>query len=105
MAPEVIEHAFEPFFTTKELGKGTGLGLSMVYGFVKQSGGHITIYSEPGHGTAVHSYLPRSQDGAAEPIAKDDAVESATGQERILVVEDDPDVRKIPVRILRDQGY
>ena len=105
MAPEVIERAFEPFFTTKDIGKGTGLGLSMVYGFVKQSVGHVTIYSEPGHGTTVHVYLPRSPDGAAEAIAKGDVVEIERGSARILVVEDDPDVRKIPARILRNQGY
>ncbi|MCH6588012.1 MAG: response regulator, partial [Proteobacteria bacterium] len=104
-APEVIERAFEPFFTTKDIGKGTGLGLSMVYGFVKQSVGHVTIYSEPGHGTTVHVYLPRSRDGAAEAVAKGDAVEIERGLQRILVVEDDPDVRKIPARILRNQGY
>jgi PAS domain S-box-containing protein len=105
MVPGVLEKVFEPFFTTKEVGKGSGLGLSMVYGFVKQSLGHITIYSEVDHGTSVKLYMPRSHDGSAETIAKDDAVETARGSKRILVVEDDSDVRKIPAAILRDRGY
>ena len=105
MPPEVLEKAFEPFFTTKEVGKGSGLGLSMVYGFVKQSKGHITIYSEVDHGTSVKLYMPRSQDGTVETIAKDGAVEIGRGSERILVVEDDSNVRKVPAAILRDWGY
>ncbi len=105
MPSDVLEKAFEPFFTTKEVGKGSGLGLSMVFGFVKQSNGHITIYSEVGHGTTFKLYMPRSQ---LEPVAKGikaDVLRPAQGTERILVVEDDPDVRKIPVAILRGQGY
>ena len=105
MTPEVLEKVFEPFFTTKEVGQGSGLGLSMVYGFVKQSKGHITIYSEVDHGTTVKLYMPRSQEGGAKTVAEDDAVEPARGSERILVVEDDPRVRKGPVKILRDHGY
>jgi CheY-like chemotaxis protein len=105
MSDHVLERAFEPFFTTKEVGKGTGLGLSMVYGFVKQSHGHVTIYSEAGHGTTVKLYLPRSREAVAEAGAGDDTPESAPGYERILVVEDDPDVRALPVAILRKQGY
>ena len=106
MPPEVIEHAFEPFFTTKEVGKGTGLGLSMVYGFVKQSGGHVIIYSEEGHGTTVKLYLPRAEPGdaaAVEEAAPGPAVEA--GGETILVVEDDAAVREIAVSLLRDHGY
>jgi|GEM_PF-1199276 len=103
--PDVLAKVFEPFFTTKEVGKGTGLGLSMVFGFVKQSNGHITISSEVGHGTSVKLYMPRSQDGATGTDVKDDVLEHAQGSERILVVEDDSDVRKIPTAILRDQGY
>jgi len=94
MPPEAVERAFEPFFTTKEVGKGSGLGLSMVYGFVKQSGGHAKIYSEPGHGTAAKLYLPRAASDRApftpEPVAE----ESQPGNEHVLVVEDDPLVRE-----------
>ena len=94
MGPDIVARAFEPFFTTKDVGKGTGLGLSMVYGFVKQSGGHARIYSEPGVGTVVRLYLPRSdvpaQVAGARPRAASDL---PTGGETILLVEDDPMVR------------
>ena len=106
MAPEVLDQVFEPFFTTKEIGRGSGLGLSMVYGFVKQSGGHIEIDSRIGQGTTVRLYLPR-----ADPSAHRAAVESADksrpfdGDEAILVVEDDPDVRAFDVVILERLGY
>ncbi len=106
MAPEVRERAFEPFFTTKEKGRGTGLGLSMVYGFVKQSGGHITIYSELGHGTTFNIYLPRSGKGALpeRPLtANDDAGPLRRGV--VLVVEDDPGVRELTVSRLKAIGY
>ncbi|CAM3305019.1 response regulator [Corallococcus sp. ZKHCc1 1396] len=104
MAPEVMERAFEPFFTTKPEGRGTGLGLSMVYGFVKQSGGHVKIYSEVGHGTSLKIYLPRTFQAAVQPT------ETATGQveggtETILVVEDDPAVRGTVVEVLGELGY
>ena len=106
MMPEVLEHVFEPFFTTKEVGKGSGLGLSMVFGFVKQSGGHISIYSEVGHGTTVKVYLPRA--GRESEIATDvkqETRELERGSERVLVVEDDPMVREFPVEVLRGMGY
>ena len=105
ITPEVLGKVFEPFFTTKEAGKGSGLGLSMVYGFVKQSMGHITIYSEVGHGTTVKLYLPRSEEVIAKEGPKDDTWEIARGSERILVVEDDEHLRSVPVRLLRKQGY
>ncbi len=105
MTPEVLKKVFEPFFTTKEAGKGSGLGLSMIHGFVKQSMGHITIYSEVDHGTTVKLYMPRSQEGATKIDTEDEALDFARGSERILVVEDDPGVRKVPVAILRNQGY
>ncbi len=105
MPPKVLEKVFEPFFTTKGVGEGSGLGLSMVYGFAKQSKGHITIYSEEGHGTTVKLYMPRSHEAATQEDSKDDIREFEPGTERILVVEDDKNVRDIPVSILRNQGY
>jgi CheY-like chemotaxis protein len=104
MPPEVLERAFEPFFTTKEVGRGTGLGLSMVYGFVKQSNGHINIYSEPGHGTTVRIYLPRVLQ--AEDVTVDvDSGAIVGGSELVLVVEDDSEVRETVVELLSDLGY
>ena len=105
MSAAVRERAFEPFFTTKGLGEGSGLGLSMVYGFVKQSGGHTTIYSEEGQGTTVKIFLPRAE-GAARPeeARRDDDAPRGRG-ERILVIEDDPDVRALAVVILEGLGY
>jgi CheY-like chemotaxis protein len=107
MAPEVIEHAFEPFFTTKGVGQGSGLGLSMVYGFVKQSGGHVKIYSEIGHGTSVKLYLPRAEVAApaVEKAATRAPEQGAVGRETILVVEDDVAVRTVAVSILEGLGY
>jgi len=107
MAPEVIEKAFEPFFTTKPLGQGTGLGLSMVYGFIKQSGGHVAIYSEPGQGSTVKVYLPRFVRPDMKPAAGDDAGRSRPrgSGETILVVEDDEDVRRASVEALHEMGY
>ena len=105
MPPEVLEKVFEPFFTTKEVGEGSGLGLSMVYGFAKQSGGHITIYSEVDQGTTVSLYLPRSEDPIVQDDIKDETAEFEQRSERILVVEDDEDVRNVAVYLLRDQGY
>jgi PAS domain S-box-containing protein len=105
MPPEIREHAFEPFFTTKAVGAGSGLGLSMVYGFVKQSGGHVTIYSEKGEGTTIKLYLPRSTETEAvemKPVT--DEVPVARG-ETVLVVEDDPEVRMLAVALLGSLGY
>ena len=105
IAPENLDKVFDPFFTTKEVGKGTGLGLSMVFGFVKQSGGHIKIYSEIGHGTSVKIYLPRSigtQDSATETGA---APTVEGGNEVILVVEDDLLVRKYVLTQIASLGY
>ena len=103
MSPEVLERAFEPFFTTKEVGKGTGLGLSMVYGFVKQSGGHIKITSEEGHGTTIRLYLPPAQ-GEVDPIPGD-SEGAEGGSETILVVEDDALVRGFVISQLQALGY
>jgi CheY-like chemotaxis protein len=103
MPQAVQEKAFEPFFTTKEIGKGSGLGLSMVYGFVKQSGGHIKIYSEVGHGTSIKLYLPPAQGQAISAHAL--ALSDSGGSETILVVEDDSLVRVFVVSQLQSLGY
>jgi signal transduction histidine kinase len=105
MTPEVLGRVFEPFFTTKEVGRGTGLGLSMVHGFVKQSGGHVTIYSEIGRGTVVRLYLPHAT--IAGPHKETGALPAAEGGggERILVVEDNPILRGVVVRLLTSLGY
>jgi PAS domain S-box-containing protein len=106
MDAETAAKAFEPFFTTKEVGKGTGLGLSMVYGFVKQSGGHLKIYSEPGHGTTIKIYLPRLQGHlSVEEANSVPIVPRGTNEETILVCEDDDDVRAYTVEMLRELGY
>jgi PAS domain S-box-containing protein len=106
MTPEVAAQALEPFFTTKPAGRGTGLGLSQVYGFVKQSGGHVSIYSESGHGTIVKLYLPRSTP-VEEPLAPTSPRSGAipVGSESILMVEDNPDVRRVVRRQLSELGY
>jgi PAS domain S-box-containing protein len=104
MPPEVRERVFEPFFTTKPEGQGTGLGLSMVYGFVKQSGGHVKIYSEEGHGTTIRIYLPRVRQ--EEDLETNiDAGPAKGGTETILAVEDDEEVRTTVVEMLSDLGY
>jgi signal transduction histidine kinase/DNA-binding response OmpR family regulator len=104
MTPEVMERAFEPFFTTKPEGRGTGLGLSMVYGFVKQSGGHLKLYSEVGHGTTIKLYLPRAMEAeSAETKAELGPIEGGT--ETILVVEDDSEVRTTVVEMVSELGY
>ncbi|KAB1072476.1 CHASE3 domain-containing protein [Methylobacterium planeticum] len=106
MTPEVAARVFEPFFTTKPDGKGTGLGLAMVFGFVKQSGGHVKIYSEPGEGTTVKIYLPRAIGTAAVGGRHAGApVELPRGSATVLVVEDEAAVREIACAILGDLGY
>ncbi|MFG6462559.1 PAS domain-containing protein [Roseateles sp. DXS20W] len=107
MPPEVVAKAFDPFFTTKEVGRGTGLGLSQVYGFVKQSGGHVRIYSELGQGTTVKLYMPRllgayddRAGGAAEAV-----IPQGDGRELVLVVEDEAVVRQMSVEALQELGY
>jgi PAS domain S-box-containing protein len=100
---QLIDKVFEPFFTTKEVGKGTGLGLSMVYGFVKQSGGHIKVYSEEGQGTTIKLYLPRGT-GEAETEAPPPEVAEG-GDETVLVVEDDEQVRTFAITQLTSLGY
>ncbi|MDB5687766.1 MAG: histidine kinase, partial [Rhizorhabdus sp.] len=107
MSPEVAERAFDPFFTTKEVGKGTGLGLSQVFGFVKQSGGHVAIYSEPGEGTTVKLYLPRFTGPITEARATEatSAIPEGRADEIILVVEDEARVRHFSVDALRELGY
>jgi CheY-like chemotaxis protein len=106
MDEKTVAQAFEPFFTTKPVGKGTGLGLSQIYGFVKQSGGHVKIYSELGHGTTVKIYLPRLVGADVGPDASDDSpLPEGVSEETILVVEDDDDVRTYSVETLRELGY
>jgi PAS domain S-box-containing protein len=105
MPPEVVARAFEPFFTTKPPGRGTGLGLASIYGFVKQSGGNATIYSEPGRGTTVNLYLPRV--AAVEGLSRADVASEApavTG-ETVLVVEDNPQLRRLPLHRIKLLGY
>ncbi len=105
ITPEVKERIFEPFFTTKEVGKGTGLGLSTVYGIVKQCGGNIWVYSEAGQGTTFKLYFPRLQKPGMERGERSRQEDSPHGTETILVVEDEDEVRKLTVDILRNQGY
>ncbi|HTZ38420.1 MAG TPA: ATP-binding protein, partial [Stellaceae bacterium] len=105
MSPEIVEKAFEPFFTTKEV-QGTGLGLSQVYGFLKQSGGHVKIYSALGKGTTVKLYLPRHYgNGAAEPAQQETRAPRARRGETVLIVEDDPDVREHTTNVTKELGY
>jgi CheY-like chemotaxis protein len=107
MDRSTIEKAFEPFFTTKGVGKGTGLGLSQVYGFVRQSAGHVRIYSEIGEGTTIKIYLPRhhGQEEQEEESDRSGGAHHAIGAETVLVVEDDDALRMYDVEILNDLGY
>ncbi|MDH3240656.1 MAG: PAS-domain containing protein [Alphaproteobacteria bacterium] len=106
MSQEILDHAFEPFFTTKEVGEGSGLGLSMVYGFAKQSGGHVTIDSKEGWGTTVNLYLPRGKSLDRVEAAPRERAEPAAGPNaRILVIEDDPQVQETVRTVLRSLGH
>jgi CheY-like chemotaxis protein len=103
--PDIKEKVFEPFFTTKDKGKGTGLGLSTVYGIVKQSGGNIWVYSEPGHGTTFKIYLPRVEEELDSALKREETDFLPRGNETVLLVEDDPSVRDLAHRLLIGQGY
>jgi signal transduction histidine kinase/DNA-binding response OmpR family regulator len=105
MSEDVLQHAFEPFYTTKPTGKGTGLGLSQVYGFVKQSGGHVRLYSRPGEGTSVRIYLPRFLGPDSFDTEAISMVADARQMETVLVVEDEPGVREHSAELLRELGY
>ena len=107
MTPDVVAKAFDPFFTTKPIGQGTGLGLSMIYGFARQSGGQVRIYSEPGQGALICLYLPRLV-GEAETIeANTDLADAprARDGETVLVVDDEPTVRMLVTEVLQELGY
>jgi two-component system, cell cycle sensor histidine kinase and response regulator CckA len=105
MDAETRARIFEPFFTTKSHGKGTGLGLPMVYGFLKQSGGHVEVETEPGVGTTIELFLPRSEGATAIPRSTREPTRPATGTETILLVEDERAVRTFAARVLRSKGY
>jgi CheY-like chemotaxis protein len=105
MTPEVRDRVFEPFFTTKDVGKGTGLGLSMVYGFVRQSGGHIAINSAPGAGTTVALYLPKASQAPKTEPERIQSQSVPTGTEQILVVEDNEDLLEVTSATLTTFGY
>src|SRR3989442_11980957 len=104
MDEATIARIFEPFFTTKELGKGTGLGLAMVYGIVKQSNGHVWVYSEPGVGTTVKIYLPQV-DEAVEPVPRRPESAPARGGETVLLAEDEESLAEMIKEILEERGY
>jgi two-component system cell cycle sensor histidine kinase/response regulator CckA len=105
MDNETLSHVFEPFFTTKDRGKGTGLGLSTVYGIVKQNRGHISVYSEPGHGTIFKLYFPQIAAGREDSPRPEIKSKAGRGSETILMVEDEDAVRELAVNVLRGYGY
>ena len=105
MSEEVKSRVFEPFFTTKDVGKGTGLGLSTCYAIVSQSGGHIAVESEPGQGTAFNVYIPRVKEASDHTPPSDESVGSTSGSETLLLVEDEPSVRRVALKVLTDRGY
>jgi CheY-like chemotaxis protein len=105
MDKETQARIFEPFFTTKEIGKGTGLGLSTVFGIVKQSGGNVWVYSEPGEGATFKVYLPRAEQQSEAPRSEQVVPRTLTGSETILLVEDQSEVRQIASQVLRRYGY
>jgi CheY-like chemotaxis protein len=105
MSPEISSHIFEPFFTTKDIGKGTGLGLSTVYGIVEQAGGHITVESEPGHGTTFRVYFPRADEPVSIAENKPALPDPAKGHETILLVEDEEGIRTMTRTYLQGLGY
>jgi two-component system, cell cycle sensor histidine kinase and response regulator CckA len=105
MDQATLEHVFEPFFTTKPLGHGTGLGLSTVYGIIKQAGGHITVYSELGHGTIFKIYLPSVCKSITRATRAGGETDPPVGTETILLCEDDSAVRELAAHILTDAGY
>src|SRR5206468_3711848 len=105
MDAETRSRIFEPFFTTKAVGQGTGLGLPMVYGFLKQSGGHVEVDTEQGVGTTIKLYLPRAKGAPAVPPPAREPARSSGGAETILLVEDESAVRNLVVRVLRSHGY
>lgn len=107
MSPDIIARAFDPFFTTKPIGQGTGLGLSMIYGFVRQSGGHVRIHSELGQGTMVCIYLPRHLGPVKDAQDLPGLVDAPRAQqgETVLVVDDEPSVRMLVAESLKDLGY
>jgi CheY-like chemotaxis protein len=103
--PEIQSHIFEPFFTTKEVGKGTGLGLSTIYGIVQQSGGHITVQSEPDRGTTFKIYLPKAETAAPQRVNVRELATQRTGNETILLVEDEDGIRAMMRVYLEGLGY
>jgi CheY-like chemotaxis protein len=105
MTAEIRSRVFEPFFTTKEVGKGTGLGLSMCYGIVAQSGGHMTVESEPGEGATFRIFLPRATEDVEAPSAGDSSPPLPLGSETVLLVEDEPAIRRVEAHLLGDHGY